>query len=83
MNKNLVINWYETLDSTNSEAARQLEGAAEGTVWTTDFQTKGKGQRGNTWESARGKNLMFTLLLRPDFLPASRQKMQLTHLRKK
>lgn len=73
MNKNLVINWYETLDSTNSEAARQLEGAAEGTVWTTDFQTKGKGQRGNTWESARGKNLMFTLLLRPDFLPASRQ----------
>ncbi|MBO7502510.1 MAG: biotin--[acetyl-CoA-carboxylase] ligase [Paludibacteraceae bacterium] len=32
----------------------------------TDFQTSGRGQQGNGWESERGKNLLFsTLLLRP------------------
>ena len=32
----------------------------------TDFQTSGRGQQGNGWESERSKNLLFsTLLLRP------------------
>lgn len=38
-----------------------------------DFQTAGKGQVGNSWESEAGKNLMFSILLYPDFLPANRQ----------
>lgn len=73
MDKKLVINWYRTLDSTNSEAQRHLDLAPEGSVWAADFQTSGRGQRGNTWESARGENLMFTVLFRPEFLPAARQ----------
>ena len=42
----------------------------EGTVVTADFQTAGKGQAGNVWESARGENLICSLFLRPGFLEA-------------
>lgn len=36
-------------------------------------QTAGIGQRGNHWEAAPGKNLTFSLVLHPTFLPADRQ----------
>lgn len=39
----------------------------------TDFQTAGKGQRGNGWESERGKNLLFSMLYSPKYLKASKQ----------
>lgn len=45
----------------------------EFTVVVTDFQTSGRGQRGNSWESENGKNLLFSLLLAPTFLPANQQ----------
>jgi len=31
----------------------------------TDYQTHGRGQGGNGWESERGKNLLFSILLHP------------------
>ena len=31
----------------------------EGSLVITDFQTKGRGQRNNSWESQRSKNLLF------------------------
>lgn len=43
------------------------------TVVTTESQTAGRGQRGNFWESEPGKNLTFSLLIRPGFLPAGKQ----------
>ena len=39
----------------------------------TGFQTAGRGQLGNSWESAKGKNLTFSLVVYPEFLPANRQ----------
>lgn len=39
----------------------------------TDFQTKGKGQRGNSWESEEGKNLTFSFMLKPIELGANKQ----------
>lgn len=45
----------------------------EGYVVRTDFQTKGKGQGTNRWESAKGKNLLFSLLLRPVQIPIEEQ----------
>ena len=45
----------------------------EGSVVVTDFQTAGRGQVGNSWESEGGRNLMFSVILYPDFLPANRQ----------
>lgn len=45
----------------------------EGTVVITNHQTAGRGQRGNTWESAPGLNLTFSIVLRPAFLPVQDQ----------
>ncbi len=41
-------------------------------VWT-DYQTAGRGQGSNTWESERGKNLLFSVLYHPHDIPANRQ----------
>lgn len=39
---------------------------------TAERQTAGRGQQGNSWESEEGSNLLFSLLLHPTLLPASR-----------
>lgn len=39
---------------------------------TTDFQTAGRGQRGNTWLSQEGKNILLGLSFHPE-IPASKQ----------
>jgi BirA family biotin operon repressor/biotin-[acetyl-CoA-carboxylase] ligase len=57
--------------STNVEALRLLQSntqVAEGSVIITDNQTAGRGQRGNSWESEAGKNLTFSIILKPTFL---------------
>ena len=43
------------------------------TVVVADFQTSGRGQRGNSWESAPSKNLLFSTVIFPEFLEARRQ----------
>jgi len=42
-------------------------------VVVADFQTSGRGQRGNSWESAPNKNLLFSTIFFPEFLEARRQ----------
>ena len=44
----------------------------DGSAVYTDFQTAGRGQRGNSWESNRGDNLMFSTILYPIGLKADR-----------
>lgn len=39
----------------------------------TDYQTAGRGQAGNSWESAEGKNLLFSALLRYEDVLAAEQ----------
>ena len=39
----------------------------------TDFQTAGRGQAGNSWESEEGKNLLFSSLLRYEGIRAADQ----------
>lgn len=41
------------------------------TLVTAEYQSGGRGQAGNSWESERGQNLLFSLLLHPTFLPAT------------
>jgi BirA family biotin operon repressor/biotin-[acetyl-CoA-carboxylase] ligase len=41
----------------------------EGFVVFTDFQTAGKGQPGNSWESEDAKNLLFSIVLHPLHVP--------------
>ena len=74
-NETPQILWLKETDSTNNHLRRLLdkEQLPEGSLVVTDFQTAGKGQVGNSWESEAGMNLMFSILLYPDFIPANRQ----------
>jgi BirA family biotin operon repressor/biotin-[acetyl-CoA-carboxylase] ligase len=62
----------EQTGSTN-DAILQVANAdpKEGLVVFAEHQTAGRGQRGNRWESATGKGLWFSILLRPDIDLAS------------
>lgn len=69
-----------TVDSTNrylrDEACNLWEKSGhEGVVVVTaEHQTAGRGQRGNTWCSGAGKNLLLSILVRPDTaLPVTSQ----------
>ena len=55
----------ESIRSTNTYLAQNAEGAVHGTVVYADCQTAGRGQRGNSWESADFKNITMSMLLRP------------------
>ena len=70
---NIII--YDTVDSTNTKIKEllYLEDIPEFTVVAALFQTTGKGQGGNSWESERGENLTFSVLLMPHFLEPSQQ----------
>ena len=45
----------------------------EGFVVQTDFQTAGKGQVGNSWESEAGRNLLFSMVLYPQRVTVDNQ----------
>jgi BirA family biotin operon repressor/biotin-[acetyl-CoA-carboxylase] ligase len=69
-----IIHLSET-DSTNRYLNTLFaEGDVEDlTTVVADFQTAGRGQRGNTWNSDEGANLLFSIALNPTFMPARDQ----------
>ncbi len=77
--KDSIVHLLE-VDSTNryvrDEAAAlwQNRGISDFAVVTAGHQTAGRGQRGNTWNSNAGENLLFSILVRPgETLEVSRQ----------
>ena len=56
----LVCKSTQQIASTMSES--------EGLLITSEYQTQGQGQRSNYWQSQPGKNLLLSLVLRPNFL---------------
>lgn len=64
-----IIHIDET-DSTNHWMKQHGEGEM---VVVADFQTAGRGCGTNTWESERGKNLTFSILIHPKEIPANHQ----------
>jgi BirA family biotin operon repressor/biotin-[acetyl-CoA-carboxylase] ligase len=64
----------EKVDSTNRWLHDYVPAEDEEmTVVTTDYQTSGRGQADNHWESEAHKNLLCSVLFHPDHIPASRQ----------
>ncbi len=61
--------------STNTLAVElsQRGSVVEGTLIITSNQFGGRGQRGNQWISEPGKNLTFSLILKPTFLKPDQQ----------
>lgn len=58
------IIWLENIDSTNNEAQRLISELDNLSVVSAMSQSGGRGQRGNTWQSEPGKNLLFSVVLR-------------------
>jgi len=60
----------ENIESTNTYLKELAHNQIleEGTVITAHNQTKGKGQRGSSWESEAGKNITCSIILYPSFL---------------
>lgn len=65
------IRHFIRTDSTNTRARiLAAEGAEEGTLLVAEYQEKGKGRMERRWQSPPGKNLLFSLILRPPWSPA-------------
>jgi BirA family biotin operon repressor/biotin-[acetyl-CoA-carboxylase] ligase len=61
------IYYYPEADSTNRVAVELIRrGEPEGCLVVADFQSAGKGRLGRAWTSPPGRDLLFTLILRPD-----------------
>ena len=63
------------MDSTNNYAMAQAHAGTDshGTLFFAYEQWAGKGQRGKTWNSIQGENIILSTLLQPVFLPVTRQ----------
>lgn len=64
----------ENVDSTNRYLKQYVSGDDEEmTIVTADYQSAGKGQGEHTWESEAGKNLLFSIMVHPHWVPVRRQ----------
>ena len=62
------------IDETESTNRWMKErGGDEDMVVVADYQTAGRGCGTNRWESERGKNLLFSMLIHPEAIAATRQ----------
>jgi BirA family transcriptional regulator, biotin operon repressor / biotin---[acetyl-CoA-carboxylase] ligase len=61
--------------STNLYLQQKLEksGVESGTAVVTFNQSDGHGQKGNKWISESNKNIAYSLVIKPDFIPARNQ----------
>lgn len=69
------IIYLDEAESTNRYASEMMSttGLDEGTVVSAMFQLAGRGAGDNSWESEAGKNLLISIILKPEFLPLHRQ----------
>ena len=64
------IMWLDETDSTNNYLKNYIPASDEKiSVVVADYQNVGRGQGDNTWESERGKNLLFSILVHPIMVP--------------
>ncbi len=68
-----TLHWTKITRSTNIDAFEASSTASDCSVWAAEFQSEGRGQRGNRWESAACENLTFSILFKPDMVPAAGQ----------
>ncbi|MCX6322125.1 MAG: biotin--[acetyl-CoA-carboxylase] ligase [Bacteroidia bacterium] len=62
--------FFDNLPSTNTHTAHLLKSndLPEGAIVYTNYQSAGRGQMGNKWESEDGKNLLISIVLFPSMI---------------
>lgn len=67
--------YVEATESTNTFASDLIRSGEirEGTIIHAGFQSAGRGQKGNRWDSENGKNLLFSIILYPSTVKADEQ----------
>jgi BirA family biotin operon repressor/biotin-[acetyl-CoA-carboxylase] ligase len=61
------VHYFSSIDSTNSYAYYLgQQGYGNWQIVIADYQTKGQGRLNRKWESIAGKNLLFSILLKPE-----------------
>lgn len=79
MKKNIKIGssitFLDSVDSTNNYTAKLIneKKIENGQVIMADYQGEGRGQRGSTWHSERGKNILASFYLEMDNLSVKNQ----------
>lgn len=68
-----TINLHSTDSTNNYLRGYVMNGNDDIVVVKADYQTAGRGQGSNTWESEDGKNLLFSLMVRPHTIPVASQ----------
>lgn len=70
-----MLQILDSIDSTNNYAMGRIrDGVAHyGNAWLAYEQTQGKGRRGKAWKAEKGKNIMMSIAVTPDFLTLSQQ----------
>lgn len=74
METDIIINRLDKTVSTNSWL--RCEGMPAGCLFNVavaSYQEAGRGQKGNSWESEAGENLLMSIMAVPDFIEASGQ----------
>lgn len=62
----ILIKWFDVTDSTNTQISLAKKELNDMSTYAALFQTAGRGQRGNKWESKSGENLTFSILFKPE-----------------
>lgn len=63
-----LVFYFEEIDSTQNFLKKHYKSLPNLTFVFSDFQTKGKGRRGRTWFTNKGKNLLFSVLIKDSSL---------------
>ncbi len=64
------VELFDEIDSTNDALKRAAKhGAAHGTLYVAESQSRGRGRQGRTWLAERGESILASVLLRIDCEP--------------
>lgn len=75
MNTKITTLFLQEIESTNTYLKEKLldNNLEEGFTIYAGYQTAGRGQKGNTWESQPGNNLLFSTILYPQHIAPQNQ----------
>ena len=68
-----ILKLTETTSTNDVLLAHPVPPPKEMVVAVAEYQTAGRGQAGNSWESERGKNLLFSILTSPQNIAVADQ----------